>query len=195
MALVRHYWNIVKEKILQYTESRFAEPILYGIAFTESFIFPIPPDILLIPMVLLQEKKAWRYALGCTVFSVLGGTIGYAIGAFAMQFVGDYIIHMYNLEALYTSTVVWFQQYGVLAILIAGFTPIPYKLCTVICGVLHFSLPLFIITSCIARGMRFFLLAMLPLFRTTTLGRYLERHSIALLFILLVCCGIIFLLQ
>lgn len=192
--LVRHYWDNIKKKMLQYTESSVAEPILYTIAFTEAFIFPIPPDVLLITMVLLQEKKAWRYALVCTVFSVLGGIVGYSIGAFAMQFVGDHIVRIYNLESIYTNTIQWFQQYGIVAVLIAGFTPIPYKLCTVICGVLHFSLPLFIVSSCIARGMRFFLLATLPLYRTTKMGRYLERHSILLFCAILIVCGILFFL-
>jgi len=135
--------------------------ILGIVSFAESSFFPVPPDAMLIPMGLAQPKKAWRFALVCTITSVLGGILGYAIGALLYDSVGGWIIKLYGygdkVEAFRTA----YAQYGSWIILIKGFTPIPYKLVTITSGFAAYSLPLFILFSAITRGARFFLLAFL----------------------------------
>ena len=135
--------------------------ILGIVSFAESSFFPVPPDAMLIPMGLAQPKKAWRFALVCTIASVLGGILGYAIGALLYDSIGGWIIKLYGygdkVEAFRTA----YAQYGSWIILIKGFTPIPYKLVTITSGFAAYSLPLFILFSAITRGARFFLLAFL----------------------------------
>jgi membrane protein YqaA with SNARE-associated domain len=135
--------------------------ILGIVSFAESSFFPVPPDAMLIPMGLAQPKKAWRFALVCTITSVLGGILGYAIGALLYDSIGGWIIKLYGygdkVEAFRTA----YAQYGSWIILIKGFTPIPYKLVTITSGFAAYSLPLFILFSAITRGARFFLLAFL----------------------------------
>ena len=139
----------------------YAVWILGIVSFAENSFFPVPPDAMLIPMGLAQPKKAWRFALVCTITSVLGGILGYAIGALLYDSVGGWIIKLYGygdkVEAFRTA----YAEYGSWIILIKGFTPIPYKLVTITSGFAAYSLPLFILFSAITRGARFFLLAFL----------------------------------
>lgn len=158
----RQYLHRIRSLCISYTHTKYAERVLYSISFLESFIFPIPPDVLLLPMVFARKAYAFRYALGATLASVLGGSVGYAIGFFFFTSIGQWIIDMYSLQTIYNSAHTWFQQYGVITMLIAGLTPVPYKLATILAGVFVFNFPLFLIASCIARGIRFFVIALLP---------------------------------
>ena len=139
----------------------YAVWILAIVSFAESSFFPVPPDAMLIPMALAQPKKAWRFALVCSVASVAGGVLGYAIGALLYDSLGGWIIKLYGygnkVEAFRAS----YAEYGAWIILLKGFTPIPYKLVTITSGFAAYSLPLFILFSAITRGARFFLLAFL----------------------------------
>jgi membrane protein YqaA with SNARE-associated domain len=139
----------------------YAVWILGIVSFAESSFFPVPPDAMLIPMALAQPKKAWRFALVCTIASVLGGILGYAIGALLYDSIGGWIIKLYGygdkVEAFRAS----YAQWGAWIILLKGFTPIPYKLVTITSGFAGYSLPLFILFSVLTRGARFFLLAFL----------------------------------
>jgi membrane protein YqaA with SNARE-associated domain len=131
------------------------------ISFLESSVFPIPPDALLIPMVLADRTKAFRIALVCTVCSVLGGLLGYTIGYYAFETIGEWIVHTYHLETGLEAFRHGFAEYGIWIILIKGLTPIPYKLVTIASGAAHFDLFTFVWASIVTRGLRFFLLAAL----------------------------------
>lgn len=131
------------------------------ISFAESSVFPIPPDTMLIPMSLAQPKRAWSYATLCTVTSVAGGVLGYAIGAFLYDSVGHWLISLYGYGDKVEAFREAYARYGSLIILIKGLTPIPYKIVTITSGFAGYNLGLFIVLSIVARGMRFFLTAFL----------------------------------
>ncbi|MFQ3207861.1 MAG: membrane protein YqaA with SNARE-associated domain [Glaciecola sp.] len=123
--------------------------------------FPIPPDVMLAPMALSQPQKAWRFALTTTVASVIGGILGYLLGYFAFEsFIQPVVVDMGYQDKLAHATL-WFKEYGVWVVFLAGFSPIPYKVFTISAGFLHMALIPFIIASTIGRGMRFFLVAAL----------------------------------
>ncbi|WP_024576884.1 MULTISPECIES: YqaA family protein [unclassified Afipia] len=133
--------------------------LMGAVSFAESSFFPIPPDVMLIPMSLARPQKAWLYALVCTVTSVAGGVVGYAIGALLYDSVGQWLINLYGygdkVEAFRAS----YAEYGAWIILLKGLTPIPYKLVTITSGFANYNLLLFIVFSIIARGGRFFIVA------------------------------------
>jgi len=134
---------------------------LVAIAFAESSFFPIPPDILLIPMMLARPREAWRLAAYCTLASVAGGLLGYAIGYYGFDLIGRPILEFYHAMGRYDALKAGFDRWGVWIIIIKGMTPIPYKLVTIASGVAHFDLVAFVGASIISRSLRFFLLAAL----------------------------------
>lgn len=131
------------------------------VSFAESSFFPIPPDVMLVPMVLADRRRAWKIALVCTIASVIGGMLGYYIGYSLHQTVGQWIVSAYHMEHGMAEFQAMFDQYGLWVILIKGMTPIPYKIVTIASGVAAFSLPVFIMASIATRGARFFLVAAL----------------------------------
>jgi membrane protein YqaA with SNARE-associated domain len=141
--------------------SRHAPSALFAVSFAESSFFPVPPDVILVPMALAKPQAAWRYAAICTVASVLGGIVGYLIGALLFDTVGQWLIGIYGLGGKMEDARRLYDQYGAWFILIKGVTPIPYKLVTIVSGVLHYNFALFVLLSLITRGARFFLLAAL----------------------------------
>jgi membrane protein YqaA with SNARE-associated domain len=132
---------------------------LAGISFAESSIFPIPPDILLIPMVLAQRHRAWILASLCTATSVIGGFAGYVIGFFLFEAIGQPVIEFYGYGDKFTSFSGLYNEYGAWIVFAAGITPFPYKIITIASGVTGLSLPIFLIASLLARGLRFFIVA------------------------------------
>lgn len=138
--------------------SRHAPLSLFAVSFAESSFFPIPPDVMLAPMCLAKPEKAWRYALICTLASVLGGMLGYAIGYFLRDF-GLWIMAATGHSGGLDQFQCWYGKYGVWVILAKGMTPIPYKLVTIASGLAAFSFPVFIAASALTRGARFFLVA------------------------------------
>lgn len=140
---------------------RHAEAWLAAVSFIESSFFPIPPDVMLIPMVLAAPGRWMRIALVATVASVAGGYLGYAIGALAMDTVGQAILSVFHLAAKFEAMRPLVDEYGAWVILVKGMTPIPYKLITITAGAFHFDLMKFTLASIAARGMRFFLVALL----------------------------------
>ncbi len=149
------------ELCLKWAQHKHAEKYLAGLSCSESMFFPIPPDVMLAPMALSQPQKAWRFALITTVASVIGGILGYLLGYFAFEsFIQPVVIEMGYQERLAQATL-WFEEYGIWVVFLAGFSPIPYKVFTVSAGFLHMALIPFIIASTIGRGMRFFLVAAL----------------------------------
>ncbi len=133
--------------------------VLGGVSFAESSFFPLPPDLFLIPMVLADRKNAFWLAAWCTLTSVLGGILGYAIGALLFETVGQWVVHLYGLQHGMEEFKQSYAEYGAWVILLKGLTPIPYKLVTIVSGIAGYSLPLFIILSIITRGARFGIVA------------------------------------
>jgi membrane protein YqaA with SNARE-associated domain len=134
---------------------------LGAVSFIESSFFPIPPDVMLIPIVLAARQRWVWIATVCTVASVLGGFLGYAIGLFLFESIGQTILKAYGLGNKFEDLRLLFDQYGAWIILIKGMTPIPYKLITIAAGVFKFDLATFAICSIVTRGLRFFLVAAL----------------------------------
>jgi membrane protein YqaA with SNARE-associated domain len=147
--------------------------LMGAVSFAESSFFPVPPDVMLIPMSLARPQRAWLYALVCTLTSVAGGVVGYGIGSLLYESIGQWLIQLYGygdkVEAFRAS----YAQYGAWIILLKGLTPIPYKIVTITSGFAEYNIWLFIVFSVIARGGRFFMVAIL-------LNRYGEwiRHTI-----------------
>lgn len=140
-------------------ESRHAPWALAVVSFAESSFFPIPPDVMLIPMTVAQPKRAWFFAGVCTVASVVGGIVGYYIGAALYDSVGLWLIDFYGGAAKVEALREAYQKWGAALILIKGVTPIPYKFVTIVSGFLGYSFPLFVLLSAITRGARFFIVA------------------------------------
>jgi len=132
---------------------------LAAISFIESSFFPIPPDIMLIPMVIAAPTRWWRIAAICTASSVVGGYLGYAIGFFLMEPVGMPILRFFHIDGKLPDFKAFVDRWGMVGIILKGATPIPYKLVTIAAGAFDFDLVKFSIASVIARGMRFFLVA------------------------------------
>lgn len=147
------------EMCLKWARHKHAEKYLAGLSFSESVIFPIPPDVMLAPMVLSQTQKAWRFAFITTIASVLGGILGYALGWFAFDSMIQPIVVEMGYQDKLALAQEWFLEYGVWIVFLAGFSPIPYKVFTITAGFMHMAIIPFIIASAIGRGMRFFLVA------------------------------------
>jgi len=146
-------------KTLALSSHKNAEYFLYSVSFIESSFFPIPPDAMLIPMAMAKPDKSWRYAFLTTIFSVLGGILGYLIGFLAFNFIFELIIQNFGYEQQYHILETWFDKWGILLVFIAGFTPVPYKLFTIASGSLNLNFPAFVVISCVSRGLRFFLVS------------------------------------
>jgi len=135
--------------------------IMGAVAFAESSFFPVPPDVMLIPMSLARPERAWLYAALCTVTSVVGGLVGYAIGALLYDSVGHWLIQFYGLGGKVEAFRAAYAEWGAVIIILKGLTPIPYKLVTIASGFAGYNLGLFVLCSIIARGGRFFIVAIL----------------------------------
>lgn len=129
------------------------------ISFLESSIFPIPPDVMLVPMALRNRAKAFHFAALCTVASVIGGIAGYAIGYFLLEYIGMPVLRFYGAEAKWATLANLFKDWGVWVLLIKGPTPFPYKVLTIFAGAAHMNIAAFIAASVISRALRFFLVA------------------------------------
>jgi membrane protein YqaA with SNARE-associated domain len=150
----------MKDRMMSAARSPNAERALFAISFAESSFFPLPPDLMLGPMAAAEPSKWLRYALTCTVASVLGGLLGYAIGMFLMDQVGRHILNFFGYSGERELELrAFYDQWGAWFIFLKGLTPIPFKLVTILSGALHFSLPIFIVACIITRGARFLLVA------------------------------------
>ena len=150
----------IYDRVLEWSRHRHAHRYLAGLSFAEATFFPVPPDVMLAPMVLAERDRAWRLAGLTTVASVLGGLAGYLIGWLALEFVLPLVERFGYLDA-YASATRLFETWGIAFVIVAGFTPIPFKIITIAGGALLMPLPGFIVGSLIGRGARFFLVAAL----------------------------------
>jgi membrane protein YqaA with SNARE-associated domain len=166
------------DRVLAWSAHRHAERYLAALSFAESSFFPVPPDVMLAPMCLADRGRAWRFAAVTTVSSLLGGIAGYAIGYFALEAIEPWLHDMGYWHA-YLDGRQWFDEWGIWAVFVAGFSPIPYKVFTISAGAAALNLPGFVIASFVGRGARFFLVAGLIVAggdrMATALPKYVER--------------------
>lgn len=163
------------DKAMGAAGSRHAVSWLAVVSFVESSFFPIPPDAMLMPMVLARPQKAWFYAAVCTAASVLGGILGYAIGYFAADWVHGVVASM-GWAAKFAEFEALYAEHGLMVILLKGLTPFPYKIVTIASGVLHFSFPVFIAASVATRAGRFFLVAGLLKYFGPPVREFVEKR-------------------
>jgi len=156
MKIFSHLYS----RVMQWVRHPHARWYLAGLSFAESSFFPIPPDVMLAPMALAQPNKALRLALLTTVASVLGGILGYLIGMYSFELIQPWIERM-GYQHKFDSVQQWFGEWGFLAIFVAGFSPVPYKVFTITAGLISMSFLPFVVASLIGRGARFFLVASL----------------------------------
>ncbi len=164
---------------------RGATPTLAAVSFIESSVFPIPPDLLLMPMVLSERRKAWFYATICTVASVLGGVFGWLIGYFLFETVAQPILDFYGYAEKFEEFAHMYNEWGIWIVLFAGLTPFPYKVITIASGATGLALPVFILSSIVARGLRFFVVAGLLYWAGPPIRTFIERR-LGLMFTLFV---------
>ncbi len=150
--------------------------VLAAIAFIESSVFPIPPDVLLIPMVLAARDRAWRYAAVCTIASVLGGMVGYAIGMFLFEAAGQPLLELYGYAAKFDEFRGRYNEWGAWIVFVAGLTPFPYKVITIASGVAELDLAVFTVASVFARGLRFFIVAALLWWLGPPVREFIEKR-------------------
>lgn len=146
------------------------------VSFVESSIFPIPPDVILIPMILAARDRAWAIAGMCTVASVLGGMVGYVIGALVFDQIGKPILDFYNYSPKFKEFTETYNNWGAWAVFFAGVTPFPYKVITILSGAAHLDLIVFSISSLLARGLRFFVVAALLWQFGEPIREFIERR-------------------
>jgi len=163
------------DRVLKWAAHPHAERYLVALSFAESSFFPIPPDVLLAPMTLANPARGWRLALLTTIASVIGGLAGYAIGWLALGSIEPLLMSMGYWDG-YLRATEWFLAWGFLAVLVAGFSPIPYKVFTIAAGALHLLLPVFVLASLIGRGGRFFLVAGLLRWGGAPMEQRLRKH-------------------
>jgi membrane protein YqaA with SNARE-associated domain len=177
--------------MMRAAESPHAERLLAGVSFAESSFFPLPPDAMLIPMVLARPDRAWRIALVCTIASVVGGFFGYAIGYFLYETVGRTIIDLYGAQAEFDRFEQMFEEFGLWVVAVAGFTPFPYKVATIASGVAQFNLVAFGLASLATRGARFFVVAGLLKVFGPTIRDFIERYFglLTIVFMVLLIAG------
>ena len=162
--------------VIAMANKRYANFALAGISFTESAFFPIPPDVLLVPMVLANRRRAFRIAGICTIASVLGGLFGYAIGLWLFESVGLPLIEFYGSEGKFEKFKEYYHIWGGWIVGAGGFTPLPYKVITIASGVTKLDLGIFILASVISRGLRFYIEAALLYRYGDSIKRLLEKN-------------------
>ncbi len=163
------------DRLVALADTPYALAALAVVAFLESSVFPIPPDVLMIPMILARPKRAFVIAGVALAASVLGGMLGYYIGAALFESVGRPVLAFYGKDAYFEAFAARYNDYGAWSVLIAGITPFPYKVITIMSGVTGLSVPVFMVASVIARGVRFFVLAALLWYFGAPIRAFIER--------------------
>lgn len=165
----------IYDRCLEWAAHRRAPGFLAAMSAAESVVFPVPPDVMLAPMTLATPQRWWRLAAICTLASVFGGLLGYALGSFALEAIWPWIERV-GWDARFYQVQGWFERYGFWIVLVAGFTPIPYKVFTIASGAAGMGLLPFVLGSLIGRGGRFFLVAGLIRLGGAPLERMLRRY-------------------
>ena len=182
-------------KIYNYTlhlsAGSWAMYALFAISFIESSFFPIPPDVMIIPMVLAAPKKAWRIATVATVASIIGGYFGYAIGAWGYNLIAEPLLTFYGYIDKFNEFKEYYHEYGAWIVFVGGITPFPYKVITITSGAVDLNLIVFGIASALARGGRFFLLAWLLKKYGASIKHFIEKRLgiLSIVFVILLIGG------
>ena len=181
----------VYDEVISLSSRKNALFWLAVISFVESSFFPIPPDIMLIPMILATPKQAWKIAGVCTVSSVIGAYLGYIIGFYFFQLIAEPILNFYHFMDRFNTFKNLYNEYGAWIVFGAGITPFPYKIITIASGVVHLNLAIFTIASIIARGLRFFLIAWLLKTYGEAMKNFIEKNLgwLSVLFLVLLIGG------
>ncbi|MFQ5784423.1 MAG: YqaA family protein [Alphaproteobacteria bacterium] len=164
------------DRVMGLAAHRRAAALLALVSFAESSVFPIPPDVLLVPMVLAARRRALRLALICTAASVAGGLAGYGIGFFLFDAVGRPLLELYGYMAEFSVFQSWYNERGLLIVFVAGLTPLPYKVFTIASGVTGLDLAAFTVGSILSRGLRFGVEAALLWRFGPPIRDFIERH-------------------
>ena len=194
-ASIRHNWHSLMSKIYDIMIDLASRPTamfwLFAVAFIESSFFPIPPDIMLIPMVLATPKKAWRIAGVATCASVLGGYFGYAIGVYFFDWLAKPMLEFYGYLKQFEEFQGYYHEWGAWIVFGAGITPFPYKVITIASGVVHLDLWVFGLASVFARGLRFYLVAWLLAKYGQSMKIFIEKNLgiLSVVFLLLLLGG------
>lgn len=191
---INYFREMIKacyDYMLNLASSEYAIYYLFAVAFIESSFFPIPPDIMLIPMVLATPSKAWRIAGIATIASVIGGYFGYMIGALGFDLVAKPILNFYGYMPQFDIFKGYYHQWGAWIVFGAGITPFPYKVVTIASGVVHLDIWVFGLASVVARGMRFYLVAWLLKKYGAPMKDYIEKNlgMLSILFLALLIGG------
>ncbi len=186
--LRQHY-----DKMLELAAHRHAAWALGAIAFLESSVFPIPPDVMLIPMVLAERVKAWWFAAIATASSVVGGIAGYAIGYFLFELVGEPVLDFYGYSDAFSQFAHRYNDHGAWIVLFAGVTPFPYKVITIASGATQLNFLIFVLASVAARGVRFLLVSALVYWFGPPIRGFIERRLgiLTVLFFILLFGGFV----
>jgi membrane protein YqaA with SNARE-associated domain len=193
-ARVSHGWRLHRrlyDWVLHWALTPHSMVALFLLAFAESSFFPVPPDVLLIALVLGSTHRWFLFALLCTAGSVLGGIAGYGVGMFLMDTIGAKVIDFYHAQAYYDKVAQWYKEYDFWIVFIAAFTPIPYKVFTIASGAFHMNLPGFTLVSIVGRGARFFLVAGLLRLVGEPMRKFIDKYFdwLALAFVALLAGG------
>jgi membrane protein YqaA with SNARE-associated domain len=193
-AAVASRWRIHRrlyDWVLHWAHTPHGAVALFLLAFAESSFFPIPPDVLLIALVLGSLRRWMLFAGVCTAGSVLGGIAGYGIGYFLMDTVGARLIEFYHAQAYYQKVAQWYQLYDFWIVFTAAFTPIPYKVFTIASGAFQINIAGFMLASLVGRGARFFLVAGLLRAFGEPVRRFIDKYFdwLALAFVVLLAAG------
>lgn len=171
-----HLHRRMYDWVLHWADTPYGAPALFILSFAESSFFPVPPDVLLIALVLGARQRWFRYALICTLASVVGALVGYIIGYGLFETVGRRIIAFYRAEHYYDRVMLWYARYDYWIVFIAALTPIPYKVFTIASGVFHMNLLGFSLVSLVGRGVRFFAVAALLYWFGPPMKRIIDKY-------------------
>lgn len=176
---------------INWSKTKYAQSALFLIAFAESSFFPVPPDVLLIPIVIAERKKWFQVALICSLGSVFGALLGYFIGYQFYELIGQKIVDLYNLQPAVDSVTQQYSQHAFIAIFTAAFTPIPFKVFTIVAGLCKINLITLIIASAIGRSARFFAVALLIRIFGEKIKTFIEKYFnlLTIIFVILLIGG------
>jgi len=179
--------------VMHWAETPYAVPALFILAFTESSFFPIPPDVLLIALAVSIPARSFHYALVCLAGSVIGGVLGYAIGVYAMEWIGNPIIDFYHGQEVMMRVKELYDDNGFWGVFVAALTPIPYKVFTIASGCFHFNFGAFIAASICGRGLRFFAVGALIYFFGPKIKEFIDKYFnvLAIVFAVLLVGGFV----
>ncbi len=186
-----HLIRRIYDEVINLSAKQHALFWLAVISFVESSFFPIPPDIMLIPMILATPKKAWKIAGVCTLASVIGAYLGYVIGFYFFQLIAEPLLNFYGYLDKFNKFKDLYTEYGAWIVFGAGITPFPYKIITIASGVVHLNLAVFTVASVIARGLRFFVIAWLLKVYGERMRLFIEKNLgwLSVLFLVLLIGG------